>query len=177
VRKEGGEEMLLNTGLPLAIAGTAVVMDLRTAQVENGWIVFSLMLTLGWRICREGIGGIPGYLSGMLLPVLMLGGLFVFRMLGPGDIKLFCALGSIMGPAAVAKCIVSSFLLGAVISLAILILCGGFSARLQYLIRYFRNFFLTGEASPYYRKGMAPENFHFTVPVFMSVMLYAGGVY
>lgn len=169
--------MLLNTGLPLIIAGTAVVMDLRTAQVDNGWILFSMILAFVCRICQEGAGGIPGYVMGMLLPAVMLGWLFFFRMLGSGDIKLFCALGSVMGPAAVGKCIVSSFLLGAVISLAILMFYGSFLTRIQYLIRYFHYFFLTGEVRPYYRSGMALENFHFTVPVFMSVMLYAGGVY
>lgn len=169
--------MLLRTGLPLVIAGTAVIMDLRMAQVENGWILFSMIVAFFWRIMQEGMEGIPDFALGMLLPLVILGGLFFFRMLGPGDIKLFCALGCVMGPAAIGKCIVSSFVLGAVISLAILIFCGSFLTRICYLIRYFLTFFRTGEATPYYRKGMALENFHFTVPVFMSVMLYAGGVY
>lgn len=169
--------MILDNGLPLIIAGTAVVMDLRTAQVENGWILFSMVLAFVWRIWQEGIGGLPGFVLGILLPLASLGWLFFFRMLGPGDIKLFCALGSVMGPAAVGKCILSSFFLGAVISLAILIFYGSFLTRIRYLIHYFRIFFLTGEVRPYYRKGMTLENFHFTVPVFMSVMLYAGGVY
>lgn len=169
--------MFLNTGLPLVIAGTAVVMDLRMAQVENGWILFSMLVAFFWRILQEGIQGISGFALGMLLPLAALGGLFFFRMLGPGDIKLFCALGCVMGPTAIGKCIVSSFLLGAVISLAILIFYDSFLTRIRYLIRYFLIFFRTGEVTPYYRKGMALENFHFTVPVFMSVMLYAGGVY
>ncbi len=169
--------MFLNTGLPLAIAGTAVLMDLRMAQVENGWILFSMMTAFFWRIMQEGIGGIQGFILGMLLPLAALSGLFYFRMLGPGDIKLFCALGCVMGPSAIGKCMICSFVLGAVISLAILIFCGSFLTRIHNLIRYFHIFFRTGEATPYYKKGMALENFHFTVPVFMSVMLYAGGVY
>ena len=169
--------MLLDTGLPLIIAGTAMVMDLRTSRVENEWILFSVSAAFLWRVRQEGIRGIPGFAAGLILPVLILGGLFYFRMLGPGDIKLFCALGAGMGPETVAKCIVSSFLLGAVISLAILIFCGSFSARIRYLIRYFQTYFRTGEVRPYYKKGMTLENFHFTVPVFLSVVLYAGGVY
>ena len=32
--------------------------------------------------------------------------------------------------------------------------------------------------SSYRRKSIAaPENFHFTIPVFISVLLYAGGIY
>lgn len=175
--KKGGEEMFLNIGLPLVIAGTAAVMDLCTSRVENEWILFSVTIGFIWRVLQDGISGIPDFAAGMILPAVILGGLFYFRMLGPGDIKLFCALGGVMGPGAVLKCILSSFLLGAVISLAILIFCGSFLTRIQYLIRYFREFFQTGEVRPYYRKGMTLENFHFTVPVFLSVVLYAGGVY
>lgn len=172
-----GEEMRLSIGLPLIIAGTAVVMDLRTARVENEWILFSLAVSFVWRVWQEGINGAFDFLMGALLPVLILGVLFYFRMLGPGDIKLFCALGGVMGPAAIGKCILSSFFLGAIISLAILIFCGSFISRIHYLICYFQNLLHTGKIVPYYRKGMVLENFHFTVPVFMSVMLYAGGVY
>ena len=63
------------------------------------------------------------------------------------------------------------------LSLAILILCGGFSQRIQYLVKYMKTYIRTGERKAYYRNGTAWENIHFTVPVFMSVMLYAGGMY
>lgn len=169
--------MLLNIGLPLMIAGTAVVMDLRTAHVENGWILFSMAVALVWRVLQQGIKGIPGCLEGICLPLVMLGWLFFFRMLGPGDIKLFCALGSVMGPETIVKCILISFWLGAVISVAILIFYSSFLTRIRYFFRYFQEYFRTGEVRPYYNTGMTLENFHFTVPVFMSVMLYAGGVY
>ncbi len=175
--KKGGEAMLLNVGLPLTIAGTAVLMDLRMERVENGWILLSMAAAFFWRMLQEGLGGIPGFILGMLLPLAALGGLFYFRMLGPGDIKLFCALGCAMGPSAIWKCIICSFMLGAAISFAILIFYSSFLTRIRYLIRYFHIFFRTGEVTPYYMKGMTLENFHFTVPVFMSVMLYAGGVY
>ncbi|MDO4337855.1 MAG: prepilin peptidase [Eubacteriales bacterium] len=163
--------------LALMIAGTAVVMDIRSACVDNGWILFSLCIGFAWRLFREGAPGIPDFIAGAVLPVLLLSGLFYFRMLGAGDIKLFCALGGVMGAADVCRCILISFFLGAVISLAILIFFGGFFRRICYLIHYFEEYFLTGRVRPYYRRGMSLENFHFTVPIFLSVMFYAGGVY
>ena len=113
------------------------------------------------------------FISGTGIPLVVLGWLFYFRMLGSGDIKLFCVLGGIMGPVHILWCIWYAFLTGGLLSLAILILCGGFSQRIQYLVKYIR----TGERKAYYRNGTAWENIHFTVPVFMSVMLYAGGMY
>ena len=80
--------------------------------------------------------GLPVYLAGAVLPLALLGWLFRFRMLGSGDIKLFCRLGGIMGPEAVLYCIGFSFLTGAAISLALLISCGGFTERISYFLEY-----------------------------------------
>ncbi len=42
---------------PVAVAGTAMIMDIRTAKVDNGWIIFSMSVGLfvcyGKRILRE----------------------------------------------------------------------------------------------------------------------------
>lgn len=152
-------------------------MDLKQTKVENKWILFSLCLGLFWRISREGIVGIPGFAAGTVVPVIILGGLFYFHMLGSGDIKVFCALGGIMGVADVFRCVCYSFLIGAMISLALLISCGNFCRRIQYLIKYFYDYFVTGRVKAYRQKGLSLENFHFTIPIFMSVMLYAGGIY
>lgn len=177
-RAKWGEEMPVYTGLPVIIAAVAVVMDLRTAKVDNGWILFSIVQGFFIQCLVQGWTGICTFLAGALVPILVLGGLFVLRMLGPGDIKLFCALGSIMGAAAIVKCILISLFLGASISAAILISNGGFRQRFHYFFQYFQELAQSGKVKPYYRKGMSyMENFHFTVPVFLSVMLYAGGVY
>lgn len=173
-----GEGMFLYAGLPVVIAGVAVIMDLRTARVDNGWILFSLSIGCFVQWLIQGWPGILRFLSGAAVPVLVLGGLFVFRMLGPGDIKLLSALGGVMGPAAAVKCILISLFLGAGISAAILFSNGGVRQRFHYFTRYFHELIRNGRVKPYYRKGMSYlENFHFTVPVFLSVVLYAGGVY
>ncbi len=169
--------MITEACLPVAIAGTAAVMDLRSMQVDNGWILFSLLTGMTVQVMKHGMAGMGVFLSGAAFPFLLLAVLFCFRMLGPGDIKLFCALGGIMGIHDIGKCILVSFLLGGIISLAILISAGVFCRRIRFLISYFQDYFHTGIVKPYYRKGMALENFHFTVPVFLSVLLYAGGVY
>ncbi|WP_373211943.1 prepilin peptidase [Ruminococcus sp. 5_1_39BFAA] len=170
--------MLYNTGLPIVMAGVAMVLDLRTARVDNGWIVFCLGIGLAARLLEKGPGGLWDGFMGILLPAAVLGWLFLLRMLGAGDIKLLCALGSILGAAKILECIFFSMLIGAGISAAILISTGGISQRFLYFILYVRELISTGKITPYYRGGMSsPENFHFTVPVFLSVVLYAGGAY
>ena len=93
------------------------------------------------------------------------------------DIKLFCVLGGLMGPYHILWCMWYAVLAGAVLSLAILFFCGGFHQRFHYLEQYVRQLIETGKQSPYYRTGTAFENIHFTIPIFMSVMLYTGGIY
>ena len=158
--------------LSVAISAVAVWMDLKDASVDNGWILFSFIMGLVIQVMEKGPKGGIIFLTGAAVPVILLGILFVLRMLGAGDIKLLCALGGIV------ECIVYSLLAGALISLAILLSTGGIRQRILYLCQYMNEFYCTGEIRPYYRKGMEfPENFHFTVPVFLSVLLYAGGVY
>ena len=163
--------------LLLTITGVAVLMDLYQMKIKNSWILFSMLIGFVYDLWRGGWNGTAFFISGTGIPLVVLGWLFYFRMLGSGDIKLFCVLGGIMGPVHILWCIWYAFLTGGLLSLAILILCGGFSQRIQYLFKYMKTYIRTGERKAYYRNGTAWENIHFTVPVFMSVMLYAGGMY
>ena len=104
-------------------------------------------------------------------------GWLLFRMLGAGDIKLLSVLGSLMGPVKILNCMFYSFLIGAVLSAALMVSSGIFSQRILYLLRYLCGYLKTGKREPYYKSGMPPENYHFTVPIFQSALLYAGGVY
>jgi prepilin peptidase CpaA len=67
--------------------------------------------------------------------------------------------------------------MGGCLSFVVLFLYGDYRERIRYFLTYIRNYIRTGEATSYYKKGMALENIHFTVPVFLSMLLYAGGVF
>ena len=162
---------------PVVIAGTAMIMDLRTAKADNGWILFSMFVGFVFCIRERGVSGIRFFLMGSGAP-LFLAVLFVFGMLGAGDIKLFCALGSVMGFSEILKCICISFMIGACISSAILISEHNFCERIRYFMSYLENTVKNKQILSYGKKDISlPENFHFTVPIFLSVLLYAGGIY
>jgi len=98
--------------------------------------------------------------------------LFVFRVLGAGDIKLFCVLGTILGPVGIMNCIAGSFLLGAVFSLILMIVRGIFAERFLYFAGYVKETLREGKIRPYRKPGIRrPEHFHFTVPVFLACVL------
>ena len=105
--------MFLYGELSVVISAMAVWMDLKDASVDNGWILFSFMIGFLIQITENGPKGGVIFLAGVAVPVLLLGILFIFHMIGAGDIKLLCALGGIMGPRTVMECIVYSLLAGA----------------------------------------------------------------
>ena len=159
------------------IAWTAMIMDLRTARIDNGWILFSMAVGAVCCTMEKGIDGMFFYAAGSSIPLILII-LFGFGMLGAGDIKLFCALGGVMGTAGILKCILVSFILGAFISVLILMFSRSFCERILYFICYIGQTVRERKVIPYRRKDIsASENFHFTVPIFLSVVLYAGGVY
>lgn len=163
--------------LVIGIAFTAACMDLATEKIANNGILAFALIGIGYQLSTSGVTGLCRYLSGAAIPLLMLFILFVFRMLGPGDIKLLSVLGGIMGAAAIVRCIVISFLFGAALSAAFIVACGNLQQRLRYFADYVSHFIHTKEIRPYYKSGAQIENIHFSIPIFMSVMLYAGGFY
>lgn len=163
---------------PAIVAGVAMLMDLRSGKADNGWILFSMAAGFCMLLLEKGPAAIPDFALGAVLPLFLLGGLFLFGMLGAGDIKLFCVLGSVMGMEAVLKCIFLSMFTGACISFAILKSEGNFCHRFHYFLGYVKETVTTQQILPYSKRDISsPECFHFTVPIFLSAVLYAGGVY
>ena len=108
--------------LSVVISAMAVWMDLREEAVDNSWVLFSIMAGFLLQLLEKGPKGMIIFLTGAAVPLILLGILFIFRMLGAGDVKILCALGGIMGPRTVTECIVYSLLAGAGISLQFLFL-------------------------------------------------------
>lgn len=158
----------------------AALMDLKWEKVPNSWCIFGLFSSVAVQICQMvSERGHPDWWSiicGSVVPLLLLFPLFVAKMLGTGDIKVFSVLGSMMGAGTVLRCIVLSFLLGAVIAVPVLFLYCDYKRRIFYFISYLRHVMETKTIPPYLVPGDAPENLHFTLPILGSVwLLILGG--
>lgn len=169
--------MLLVTGLPLLTAGIAMLMDIKDTRIDNGWLLFMLSVSFAMKIIQEGVAGIGMFILGAGVPFIMLFWLHIFHMLGAGDIKLLCVLGSMIGPRKIGTGIIYILGIGAVLSLFILLFYADLGKRLRYLWQYISVSIAKKEIQPYYRSGMELENIHFTVPVFLGMVLYAGGIF
>lgn len=161
----------------VCFSGIAMCMDFLIEKVVNGFITVILLTGFFWQIWENGIMGILIGGTGFLLPCIVLMPLFYFRMLGAGDIKLICSLGIFLGISNVFQLILCSLFLGGLLSFAFLISCGNFKERFFYFFNYVYEYSQTKVLCAYKKKGKQVENFHFTVPIFLSVMLYVGGFY
>ena len=169
--------MVFRYCLVLLLTVGAAGMDLRTQKISNIWLCGGWLSGLGHQFLTDQIRGLGSFAAGSFLPAALLWILFLFRMIGAGDIKLLSVLGGIMGVPDILICMIWSVIFGAVLSAAILIICGDLSRRLTYFTNYFKLYFRTGKRIPYRREGSRPEHIHFSVPVLMGVLLWIGGFY
>lgn len=149
----------------------SMIMDIRWEKISNRWIAFGWLASGIWQIGSKGPEGFLFFLMGALFPIGLLFPLFAARMLGTGDIKLFSVLGGMMGMQWLFVCLCLSFLVAAAISLPVLLLRCDVKERFRYFIGYMDRL-LTGRGiEPYIKPGPRPENIHFTISVFISVLL------
>jgi len=145
----------------------ALISDIKTYRIKNAIIVPFIMVGLATNFILSGPAGVLHSSAAVLLPFLLLIILYIARMLGAGDIKLFSAIGSIMGVKFVLYAVAYSFLLGGVIALVIMLVRKNGIKRLSYLMKYIENCFLTFSVQPYmnFNDKSDGARFHFAYAI------------
>lgn len=108
-----------------------------------------MFLGLVTNFIEGGAKGITESLFGIFLPFVLLILLFILRMLGAGDVKLFCAIGSIVRFRDILYVMAYSFLAGGVIAIIILLLRKNGKERFRHIATYFKYSLLTFKITPY----------------------------
>lgn len=150
-----------------------MVFDLITDRIPNYLIAAEIAGGLIFQLYVFGAMGIMSFLAGIAVPFAVSYALFLFRMVGAGDIKLFMALGSVAGFPRNLRIMLWSVICGGIISVFIMWRRTGFMPRFSYLFSYLRDFVRTGVRKPYRKEGKSVENFHFTVAIFAAVLALA----
>ncbi len=143
----------------------SMIFDIKWEKVPNAWnlcglLILFLVQGFEWK-----------WLVGGITPFAVLFVLFLCKMIGTGDIKVFMVLGYAMGFEWIIQCMICSFLVGACTSLFILFYRCNVYQRLAYFFTYLKTVFQTGTFPPYLATGEHPENTHFTIFIFCSVLL------
>lgn len=170
--------MSLSAVFCIIFSGIAMIMDIKWEKVFNFWICTGLLCGQLLLIYGDEPVKIFVVLAGTMIPFVVLFPLFLCKMLGTGDIKVFAVLGSVMGVQWGLACMILTFLIGAVISVPVLIFRCSAKERFLYFLKYLNHVFISKSFPPYLTPGRAPENIHFTIPIFCSVLLLTikGGI-
>lgn len=150
-------------------------MDLRSERIDNRWLLLTFAASLLWVYGDRGLRGLPGALLGAAVPVLLLFPVFFIRALGAGDIKLFAVLGVLMGWRDILRCIVWSFVIGAVFSMIRLVRCGIAADCFRRFSSWIRECGESGRIVHYRTRTDGPESVHFSVAIFSAALLWMAG--
>lgn len=157
----------------LFLISLSLISDIKTYKIKNKIVLTFMILGMGANVVTDGIQGIKVSLLGLITPILILFILYALRMLGAGDIKLFSAIGSIMGAKFVLNSMAFSFLSGGVIAIIILVLRKNGAERLRYLWLYIKNTFLSMSIHPYteFEDKEDTGKFRFAYAIFLGTVM------
>jgi len=167
----------MQTVLLLHLTGAAVVWDVKHGKIPNWLIAAGLLCGLAYQWSCFRAAGLVIYVTGVLLPVTVLGILFYFRMMGAGDVKLLGVIGGFLGPADGFRSMICAFLIGGLISAILLIKRRNLYWRFFYFKTYFSQFLETKQWRPYRRAEDEDSHLYFSIPIFLSLLCWMGGIY
>ena len=127
----------------------ALISDIKTYKIKNAIVVPFWLIGIATNIFMRGAAGGKAALMGIAMPIILLILLYILRMLGAGDIKLFAAVGAIMGVNFVLYSMAYSFLSGGIIALLIVLSNRNGCQRFRYFFNYIKGCFLSVSLRPY----------------------------
>lgn len=158
----------------------AVREDFKSYKIPNYLVITGITASLVIHLAEHGWVSILSWILGIFLPFLILFPLFIIRVVGAGDIKLFSVIGGFYGAAFGFRAILFSFLAAAVFSIISIIRKKQFQKRVLVFINYVHKLYLAKrkkEKEPqwyHYYDGNADENegaIHFSLPVLIGFVI------
>lgn len=165
----------IKTVLLFQLVLTAAGFDLAVGCIPNGLTACGMLLGALSLTVSGGLSGLAVSAAGLLVPFLVLWVLFYFRMLGAGDIKLLCMIGSFLGPLPALEVIFFSFLWGGVMSFTMLIRQRQLLLRFHCFLRYLTDYIRSGVRKPYVIPGEDAGLMCFGPAILLGLLTFALG--
>lgn len=164
--------LLLYAELFILVA-LSLISDFKTDKVKNHIVLPFIPLGMLTNFLYDGFDGLIRSAAGAVVPLALLIALFALRMLGAGDIKLFCAIGAISGTQFVLYSIAFSFISGGLIALVLIAYRRNARARLAHMFSYMKTCFLSHSFQPYtsFEDRSDGAKFHFTLAIAIGTVI------
>ena len=153
----------------IPLAALVIYYDVRYRRIPN---VFVLATLIGGIILNLAIGGLSGAISsvgGCLFAFILMFMLHVFGAMGAGDVKLFAAIGSVIGAQLVLPTFVVVVLTGGVLAFISILRTGIFRTTMIRVLQIFVGL-LPGWQMP---KFSVPADRRLTVPYGVAITIGA----
>lgn len=151
--------------VPLAIP--IVYFDVRYRRIPNLLVVAALVAGLTINISAQGIDGALSSLEGAIVAFIPMFLIHVVGAMGAGDVKLFAAVGSVLGLKLIPLAFVLVVMMGGVLAIYSMLRSGTVFSTLHGVLRIFVGV-LPGWEMP--RFAIAPDRRH-TIPYGVAIML------
>jgi prepilin peptidase CpaA len=150
---------------PLAIF--VIYFDVRYRRIPNSIVLATLIAGISINIAFSGVPGMVSSLEGFALAFFPMLLMHIFGAMGAGDVKLFGAVGAVLGVSQVPLAFVVVVMLGAVLAIYTMLRAGTVLSTLHGVLRIFVGI-LPGWEMPRFK--MAPDRKH-TIPYGVAIML------
>jgi len=150
---------------PLAIF--VIYYDVRYRRIPNALVLATLIAGISINIAFSGLPGMISSLEGFALAFFPMLLMHIFGAMGAGDVKLFGAVGAVLGVSQVPLAFVVVVMLGAVLAIYTMLRAGTVFSTLHGVLRIFVGI-LPGWEMPRFK--MAPDRKH-TIPYGVAIML------
>lgn len=150
---------------PLAIF--VIYYDVRYRRIPNFLVLATLLAGISLNAAFSGFSGVLSSFEGFALAFFPMLLMHIFGALGAGDVKLFGAVGAVLGVSLVPLTFVMVVMLGAVLAVYTMLRAGTVFSTLHGVLRIFVGI-LPGWEMP--RFAMSPDRRH-TIPYGVAIML------
>ena len=153
--------------IPLAVL--IIYHDVRYRRIPNPFVLATLITGLVFNCAVGGWRGGLNSIGGCVLAFILMFMLHVFGAMGAGDVKLFAAIGSILGAHLVLPTFVVVVLTGGLISLVVVLRSGAFSTTCHRVLQILVGF-LPGWQMP---RFSVPADRRLTIPYGAAITIGA----
>jgi prepilin peptidase CpaA len=112
---------IVNYALLVPLAALITYYDARYRRIPNAFVLAALVGGLAMNTVANGWGGAWSSAGGCLLAFVLMFMLHVFGAMGAGDVKLFAAIGSIVGASLVVPTFATVVLTGGVLAVVTMV--------------------------------------------------------
>lgn len=160
-------ETIVNIALLIPLAVIIGYYDVRYRRIPNAFVLATLASGLTINFLFGGLAALGGSVAGCILAFVLMFMLHVFGAMGAGDVKLFAAIGAVIGATLVLQTFVVVILTGGLLAMVSMVRTGLVVTTMHRVLQIFVGM-LPGWEMP---KFAVPSDRRLTIPYGVAITI------